>query len=64
MSALGHKRTCAVQKGMSALPPQKADMCGATSHVRFGPKADILCSNVGYCGNATTRGRMILISVN
>jgi hypothetical protein len=25
MSALGQKRTCAVQKGMSALPP-KADM--------------------------------------
>jgi hypothetical protein len=29
---------CAVQKGMSALPP-KADMCGA---VRFGPIADIV----------------------
>ena len=29
MSALGHKRTCAMQKGMSALRP-KADMCGAT----------------------------------
>ena len=28
MSALGHKQTCAVQNGMSALPP-KADMCGA-----------------------------------
>jgi len=30
MSALGHKRTCAVQKAMSALPPiatTKADMC-------------------------------------
>ena len=27
MSALGHKRTFAVQKGMSALPP-KADICG------------------------------------
>ena len=27
------------QKVMSALPP-KADMCGATSDVRFGPKAD------------------------
>jgi hypothetical protein len=25
---------------MSALPP-KADMCGATAHVCFGPKADI-----------------------
>jgi hypothetical protein len=38
MSALGHKQTYAVQKGMSALPP-KADMCGATSDVRFGPIA-------------------------
>src|SRR5262249_28753738 len=40
MSALGQKQTYAVQKGMSALPP-KADMCGATRNVRFGPKADI-----------------------
>src|SRR5262249_44638968 len=39
MSALGQKRTSAVQHGMSALPP-KADMCGASAHVRFGPKAD------------------------
>src|SRR5262249_58510587 len=36
MSALGQKRTYAVQKGMSALPP-KADMCGAARDVRFGP---------------------------
>ena len=36
MSALGQKRTYAVQKAMSALPP-KADMCGATRDVRFGP---------------------------
>jgi hypothetical protein len=40
MSALGQKRTCAVQKGMSASPP-KADMCGAASDVRLGPLADI-----------------------
>jgi hypothetical protein len=40
MSALGQKRTFAVQKVMSALPP-KADMCGANTDVRFGPKADI-----------------------
>src|SRR5215813_11040629 len=56
MSALGQKQTCALQnvmsalhpiattkadsrKIMSALPP-KADMCGATGDVRFGPKAD------------------------
>jgi hypothetical protein len=41
MSALGHKRTCEAQKGMSALPPI-ADMCGAQANVRFVPKADIL----------------------
>src|SRR6476660_7706822 len=40
MSALGQKQTFAPQKLMSALPP-KADMCGATGDVRFGPKADI-----------------------
>ena len=39
MSALGHKQTCAAQKGMSALPP-KADMCGANADVRFVPIAD------------------------
>jgi hypothetical protein len=33
MSALGHKQTFAVQKGMSALPP-KAEMCGALADVR------------------------------
>ncbi len=38
-SALGHKPTYAVQKGMSALHP-RADMCAATRDVRFGPKAD------------------------
>ena len=40
MSALGQKQTCAAHKVMSALPP-KADMCAATRHVRFVPKADI-----------------------
>jgi hypothetical protein len=39
MSALGQKRTCAVQNGMSALPPI-ADMCGATRDVRFVPCVD------------------------
>ena len=38
MSALGHKRTFAVQNAMSAVPP-KADMCSATRHVRFVPIA-------------------------
>jgi len=41
MSALGQKRTFAVQNGMSALTP-KADMCSATRYVCFVPKADIL----------------------
>ena len=40
MSAMGHKRTFAVQNVMSALPP-KADMCSATRYVRFVPIADI-----------------------
>jgi hypothetical protein len=40
MSTLGQKRTFAPQKVMSALHP-KADTCGATAHVCFGPKADI-----------------------
>ena len=40
MSALGQKQTCAVQKRVSALPP-KADMCGATSDVCYGPIADM-----------------------
>ena len=40
MCALGQKQTYAVQRAMSALPP-KADMCGATTDVRFGPKADV-----------------------
>jgi hypothetical protein len=44
LSALGHERTCAPQKAMSALP-LKADMCGATRHVRFGPEADIAQSH-------------------
>jgi hypothetical protein len=42
MSALGQKRTWAVQNAMSALPP-KADTCGAKSDVRFVPIADIVC---------------------
>jgi hypothetical protein len=40
MSALSQKQTFAVHQPMSAIPP-KADMCGATRNVRYGPKADI-----------------------
>ena len=32
-------------KVMSALPP-KADMCGATRDVRYGPKADVSCCSI------------------
>jgi hypothetical protein len=41
MSALGHKRTFAVQNGMSALPP-KAAMCSALGDVRFVQIADMV----------------------
>jgi hypothetical protein len=37
---MGQKQTFAVQTVMSALTP-KADMCGATRHVRYVPIADI-----------------------
>ena len=40
MSALGHKRTYALQNVMSALPP-KADMCGALADVRLVPIATV-----------------------
>jgi hypothetical protein len=40
MSALGHKRTSADVKPMSALPP-KADIDHHNSNVRFVPKADM-----------------------
>ena len=38
MSALGQKRTFALQQDMSALPP-KADMCSALGDVRFTPNS-------------------------
>jgi hypothetical protein len=45
MSALGQKQTSASQKVMSALPP-KADMCGATRDVRFGPIAGMAAPSI------------------
>jgi hypothetical protein len=60
---LGQKRTRAVQNGMSALPP-KADMCGATGNVRFGPEADMQSAFLGFQTNTAARGRITLISVN
>src|SRR5262249_13363104 len=56
MSALGQKQTYAVQKGMSALPPQ-ADMCGASSNVRLGPEADMSdLSHGDQAPSLTSRG--------
>ena len=56
MSALGQKRTFAVQKGMSALPP-KADMCSALADVCFVPKADIANLFDDFVGAAEQRRR-------
>ena len=41
MSALGHKRTFAVQNSMSAITPIAEYMCSAPGDVRFVPIADI-----------------------
>ena len=46
MSALGHERTFAAHKLMSALPP-KADMCDAKTNVRFVPIADMPANSLG-----------------
>ena len=55
MSALGQKRTYAVQKSMSALSP-KADMCSALADVCFGPIADIKPLRLfNYIGNSIAR---------
>ena len=35
MSALGQKQTCAVQKGMSALPPESATSASTKTPERF-----------------------------
>jgi len=40
MSALGQKRTCALQNAMSALHP-KATSNATHMHARFGPRTDI-----------------------
>jgi hypothetical protein len=50
MSALGHRRTFALQWTMSALP-LKADMCGALAYACFGPIADISPSFDHLVGN-------------
>src|SRR5262249_24812995 len=55
----GHRQTV-----MSALPP-KADMCSATAHVCFGPKADILqprskrCYSISSSAVASSSGAML-----
>jgi hypothetical protein len=50
-SALSQKQTFAVQKAMSALP-SKADMCGATRDVGFGPEADMTMRSARIDGPA------------
>jgi len=42
-----HKSGSYVMYLMSALPP-KADMCGAPTHVCFGPKADAATIGLAY----------------
>ena len=54
MSALGHKRTYAVQKGMSALPP-KADIDWKLSHVHFVPIADIALPLAIFAGQTGSK---------
>jgi hypothetical protein len=57
MSALGHKRTCASQKAMSALPPiatAKADIgkTGRSRHQAMSalpPKADVCGAFIYVC---------------
>src|SRR5262245_30692199 len=63
MSALGHKQTCAVQNGMSALHPI-ADICGAVPDVRIGAIADVQHDYDRSGSNRATRGKITLISVN
>jgi hypothetical protein len=55
MSASGHWRTFCDAAVMSAFLP-KADMCGATENVRYGPKADIEFDYVRSGSKAATRG--------
>jgi hypothetical protein len=50
--------TSVEEAAMFALSP-KADLCGATSDVRFGPKADILCqTQYRYSIAASARSRI------
>jgi hypothetical protein len=57
MSALGHKRTYAVQKGMSALPPI-ADIRDAKTNVCFVPKADIAHHSINSSARVSSEGEM------
>ena len=46
---------------MSALPP-KADMCTATAHVRFGPKADIVAGSVPIAARELSEFRLQMMT--
>ena len=54
MSALGHKQTFAVQKGMSTLPPI-ANICSAIADVRFVPKAEIQTTGKAFQRTVSSR---------
>ena len=58
MSALGQKQTCAVQKGMSALPP-KADICEclAIERERGSVDGDLLWALVAVQADVLARKR-------
>ena len=55
MCPLGHKRTFAVQRLMSALPP-KADMCSATRDVRYGQKRTLALQQAHFTSSAAALG--------
>ena len=68
MSALGHKRTYALQKAMSALPP-KADMCGgepmsASCHRRTFHAASSRADHTVFAGKARFCDGQHRLSVN
>ena len=66
MSALGHKRTCAAHKPMSALPPiatAKADIRPAKGRNRFTPKADMRENELSTRG-FNSAGKRVLLFAN
>ena len=57
MSALGQKRTYAVQNGMSALP-SKADMCSATRRCPLSANTGLMqCNKRGHSITSSARNK-------